>query len=402
MQLLRLALSAASLLVVADGKKCFVPEPTDGTDMLAEQSLSNLRDAVADGSLQRKLAERGVAQTCSLENAVIRREYSTLTSTEKLAYTSAVKCLMAKPALTPLEAAPGVRSRYDDFVATHTNSTNTIHFTGNFLSWHRYYIWTFENALRDECGYQGYLPYWNWGKSAQNPEQSPYLDGSATSQGGNGAYAPHNCTPALISGKGCIPAGRGGGCMETGPYAGMVANLSATGPTFPGVTAGLPHLSYQPRCVKRDVSSWVSRQWSTDAQSVDLLTNPAYQTDIRAFQDRLQGGNMSDIFITSFFGVHTAGHFTWGGDPGGDVANSPGDPMFWLHHSQIDRTWWIWQNQKPLERVFQIAGTRTLLNYPASRDANIEDPLNLYYTASASALKNHLSSVGGPYCYIYA
>lgn len=74
MQLLHLALSAASLFVVADGKNCFVPEPTDGTDMLAEQSLSNLRDAVADGSLQAKLAERGVAQTCSLENAAIRRE----------------------------------------------------------------------------------------------------------------------------------------------------------------------------------------------------------------------------------------------------------------------------------------------------------------------------------------
>ncbi|KAK8098833.1 tyrosinase [Apiospora kogelbergensis] len=401
MQLIRLALGATALLVVANGKKCYVPEPADGTDLLAAQSLSNLRDAVADGSLQGKLAERGVSQTCTLENAVVRREYSTLTSTEKLAYTSAVKCLMAKPPRTPPEVAPGARSRYEDFVATHINSTQTIHFTGNFLSWHRYFVWAFETALRDECGYQGYLPYWNWGKSAQNPERSPYLDGSPTSQGGNGAYVAHNCTPALISGRGCIPAGHGGGCVETGPYAGMVANLSATGPTFPGIPAGLPPLSYQPRCVRRDISPWVSRQWSTEAQSVDLLTNPAYQTDIRAFQDRLQGGNVSTIFNSSFFGVHSAGHFTWGGDPGGDVANSPSDPMFWLHHAQIDRTWWIWQNQKPLERVFQIAGTQTLLNYPTSPDASIEDPLDLHYTASNSAVKFHLSSVGGPYCYIY-
>ncbi|KAK8102402.1 tyrosinase [Apiospora sp. TS-2023a] len=401
MHLLCLALSAATFLSLADGKRCYVPEPTDGTDLLAKQSLSRLHDVLVDGTLQKKLAEHDVAQTCTLQNAAVRREYSTLTTKEKLAYTSAIKCLMAKPPRTPLEKAPGVRSRYDDFVATHINATNTIHFTGNFLSWHRYYIWAFETALRDECGYEGYLPYWNWGKSAQNPEHSPYLDGSPTSQGGNGAHAAHDCTPALISGKGCIPAGRGGGCMETGPYAGLVANLSATGPTFPGIRTGFPPLGYQPRCVKRDISSWVSRQWSTDSQSVDLLTNPAYQTGIRAFQDRLQGGNVSDIFMSSFFGVHSAGHFTWGGDPGGDVADSPGDTMFWLHHSQIDRTWWIWQNQKPLERTFQIAGTRTILNYPASAEASVEDLLDLHYTAPASAVKNHVSSVGGPYCYIY-
>ncbi|KAK8070601.1 hypothetical protein PG997_010804 [Apiospora hydei] len=394
MHLLRLALSATTLLSLAAGKHCYVPEPTDGTDLLAEQSLSKLRESVAD--------EHDVAQACTLENAAVRREYSTLTSNEKLAYTAAIKCLMAKPPRTPPDLAPGVRSRYDDFVATHINATNTIHFTGNFLSWHRYYIWAFEAALRDECGYADYLPYWNWGKSAQDPERSPYMDGSATSQGGNGAYAPHACTPALISGQGCVPAGNGGGCVETGPYAGMVANLSATGPTFPGIRTGLPPLGYQPRCVRRDISAWVSRQWSTDAQSVDLLTNPAYQTDIRAFQDRLQGGNVSDIFTSTFFGVHSAGHFTWGGDPGGDVAGSPMDPMFWLHHSQIDRTWWIWQNQKPLERIFQIAGTRTILNSPASSEASIEDLLDLHYTAPASAVKNHLSSMGGPYCYIYA
>lgn len=45
--------------------------------------------------------------------------------------------------------------------------------TGNFLYWHRYFIHTFETALRDECGYDGYLPYWNWGKSALDLKNSP-------------------------------------------------------------------------------------------------------------------------------------------------------------------------------------------------------------------------------------
>lgn len=105
----------------------------------------------------------------------------------------------------------------------------------NFLSWHRYFVHTFETALRDECGYTGYQPvsiknrkgsgwdidrlqYWNWGKSAFDPANSPMFDGSAYSMSGNGIYEPHNCTEALPTGLNCVPPGVGGGCVETGPF----------------------------------------------------------------------------------------------------------------------------------------------------------------------------------------
>lgn len=73
---------------------------------------------------------------------------------------------MAKPSkIDNPNRAPGAKSRYDDFVALHINQTTQIHMTGNFMMWHRYYTWAFERALRDECGYKGYVPYWNWGRS---------------------------------------------------------------------------------------------------------------------------------------------------------------------------------------------------------------------------------------------
>jgi tyrosinase len=81
-----------------------------------------------------------------------------LTKKERKSYIDAVKCLQAKPARYPSDVAPGAKSRFDDYVATHINQTNTIHYTGNFLSWHRYYVWLYEQALRDECGYEGYQP----------------------------------------------------------------------------------------------------------------------------------------------------------------------------------------------------------------------------------------------------
>lgn len=81
-----------------------------------------------------------------------------MSKSDKKAYIAAVKCLQSAPALTPSSVVPGAKTRFDDFVATHINQTLTIHYTGNFLSWHRYYTWVYERALQEECGYQGTQP----------------------------------------------------------------------------------------------------------------------------------------------------------------------------------------------------------------------------------------------------
>jgi hypothetical protein len=52
-----------------------------------------------------------------------------LSTKERGEYIDAVLCLSKKPAKTPLLEFPGVRNRYDDFVATHINQTVNIHST---------------------------------------------------------------------------------------------------------------------------------------------------------------------------------------------------------------------------------------------------------------------------------
>jgi hypothetical protein len=80
-----------------------------------------------------------------------------LSNSEKVAYSTAVNCLLNTPSKSG-SFCPGCKSRYDDFVAVHINQTLTIHGTANFLSWHRYFVWAYESALRNECGYQGWQP----------------------------------------------------------------------------------------------------------------------------------------------------------------------------------------------------------------------------------------------------
>ena len=42
-------------------------------------------------------------------------------------------------------------------------------------------------------------------------------------------------------------------------------------------------------------------------------------------------------------GVHGSVHI-WVGGTMSDAAVSPADPVFWLHHGNLDRLWWVWYN----------------------------------------------------------
>lgn len=58
----------------------------------------------------------------------------TLSYESRLEYINAVKCLQKKAPRTLTSDAPGVRSRFDDFVYMHIKQTPIVHFSVSFLS----------------------------------------------------------------------------------------------------------------------------------------------------------------------------------------------------------------------------------------------------------------------------
>jgi tyrosinase len=82
-------------------------------------------------------------------------------------------------------------------------------------------------------------------------------------------------------------------------------------------------LGYNPRCIIRDLSTYISTRSTNASDIYNLITR---YTDIGAFQGRLQGD-----FVYGYFGIHAGGHYTIGGDPGGDFFASPADPYFFFH-----------------------------------------------------------------------
>ena len=248
------------------------------------------------------------------------------------------------------------------------------------------------------------LQYWNWGISALTGlENHPIFDGSETSLSGNGAFIA-NKSDILINAGDLPPirlaAGTGGGCVTSGPFKDMKVNLGPVSLDTPGgivVSNPAGPFAYNPRCLKRDLSSHVNRAYANGSA---VLANVVLPQNINDFQMMMQG-----IPGSGNIGIHGGGHYSMGGDPGRDFFVSPGDPAFYMHHAMIDRVWWLWQELSPRSRTqgsSAIAGTRTFLNQPPSPDATIEDLLNMGYAGGpAIPIKDALSTTSGPFCYIY-
>jgi len=337
-------------------------------------------------------AQLAKSKTCTKANLKVRKEWGDISATDKKAYIAALQCVLERPSKLDKTKFPGAKSRYDDFVVVHMNQTQYIHGTGSFLSWHRYYLWAFEQTLKTECGYTGSHPYWDWGRWAQDPEKSPIFDGSDTSLSGNGKKTQHRASAFA-------PAGNGGGCVETGPFKNMTVHLGPVSPAIDPAPKANPRsdgYGDNPRCLRRDISNYLSSRYSRTQDIVALISN---SRDIGTFQNVMQGAG--GFGGGGGMGVHSAGHYTIGGDPAGDFYTSPNDPAFWVHHGMIDRTWVIWQSQDLNTRLNVIAGGTSMMGF-GSKQQSLDDLVDLGVVGDkVYKIRDLVSTVDGPFCYVY-
>ncbi|PMD34560.1 Di-copper centre-containing protein [Hyaloscypha variabilis F] len=355
------------------------PYPLDSVDELQEASLSNFAAY---------LAKHPSASNCTLENAARRMEWHDFTLAQRQEYTKAVLRLQSKAPIAPKKQFPGSMNRFDDFVATHESQVSELHSTPHLLPAHRLYIWAYEKALRDECGYTGYQPYWNWDRTAADPINSPLFNGDEYSMGGNGLPVKYAGVPTDGFAKpyDIIPSAGGGGCVTKGPFANMTVSLGPFDKTVPNLPNNPRSDGYghNPRCLKRDVNKYAAAVTTANYSYALITQNPS----IDDFQNVLLGTPAKNDW-----GVHIGGHYTIGGDPGGDFYSSPGDPVFYAHHGMIDRLWWIWQMQDPEKRMSVLPS-----NPPAT------DTVDLGFAAKVAKtydLNNNIGGYDGQFCFIY-
>jgi len=223
-----------------------------------------------------------------------RKSYVALTPAEAQNFVNA--CLALK-AVDPGATNPNLLG-YDDFVKDHGTYSAGAHGGPAFLAWHRQFLLRFEDALRSVNNGQYpnvTVPYWDW-----------TVDGF----------------PTIIVGG----PGDSSRIVTTGPFAYSTGNW-----TVNLAQAGGPELRRNQSLPSTAVYSAVEVQGIIDS--------------LRIFDS--WPWDMSSSTTTSFRSAleenfHNGIHVLIGGNMG-FVPTAVNDPVFWLHHANVDRVWCKWQ-----------------------------------------------------------
>ncbi|KAK0737959.1 hypothetical protein B0T18DRAFT_335390 [Schizothecium vesticola] len=294
-----------------------------------------------------------------------RKAWHKLTNAEKSAYINAELCLMKTPATLGLR---GAKTRFDEFQSIHQLQAYSTHFVGSFLPFHRLMLHAHETALRNECGYIGYQPYWQEQLDAGKFSRASILD-PVYGFGGDGS--------------------RTTGCITNGPFANYTNSLG-------------PGYEITNHCIDRRINDAISA-FSAQSYIDACLAMRDFETAWPCIEGQ----------------PHTGGHAGIGAQMGNGVS-SPGDPLFYLHHTWLDKVFWDWQAKDKAARVMKVGGTNIGPDFAPGfppRPASIPKPtgadgdpgkvttlthvLNMYGNSPNKTISEVLDIQGAYLCYEY-
>ena len=235
----------------------------------------------------------------------VRKNVKFLSAGEKSNFVKAVLALKTKPSV--LHPGDPNLNRYDDYPEIHMNAMMAnpgwAHQRPAFFPWHRALLLEFENDLA-AVDPSVTIPYWDWPDAASSPFAPDLL-------GGDGDQADD-------------------GKVKTGPFA----------------RDGAAHWTLKVNDSASD-PDYLRRSFGTDATAPALpsandvataLSTGSYDSyPWRGFSSGLRGQVETAL--------HNLVHRYVGGTMG--AMTSPNDPVFWLHHCNIDRLWADWQRSFP-------------------------------------------------------
>jgi tyrosinase len=240
--------------------------------------------------MSQKFATPAAAASCAA-NPNVRFEWRDFSNSDRNALTDGIKCLLNKPASGNF---PPARNRYEDFVRVHQQYSPNIHNNAKFLLWHRYFLWTFEQVLREECGFNRAFTWWDETKDA-------------------GQFAKSTIFTPEFFGSLPGPTNGAGTCIRDGAFKDITLHIG-------------PGSGQSDHCLSRAVDETATAQCSKDFENY-CMSRSSYP----------------DFESCWEFGPHGYGH-NGIGSVMADVMGSVGDPAFWMHHTYIDRVYRVWQN----------------------------------------------------------
>lgn len=314
------------------------------------------------------------AQEDECSHFLVRQEWRSLSQAHKAEYIAAVKCTQSLPARSGFEAA---QTRFDDFQAVHIHVADEIHIVGHFLPWHRRFIKIHETTLREECGYRGAIPYWDWTLDADSLDsisESPIFD-PVHGFGGDGVPGTY-ILPNDPDGTSELFPETFVGCVQDGPFASHKLHIG------PGKLS-------TDHCLVRGLND-TYKGFLTSEAVAQTMEQPTFEL----FRVQLEGGGSNP-----YPAQHGSGHLIVGGDMG-NLFSSPGDPLFHLHHANLDRLWWQWQEKDLPTRFLDISG-RLHANSPRLTQVTLNYRLDFHTLAPPMSVRDTMDIQKPPFCYAY-
>ncbi|KAI0197510.1 putative tyrosinase [Astrocystis sublimbata] len=283
--------------------------------------------------------------------AAARREWRSLNSRQRLEYLRAVKCLSTIPS----NICNG--TLHDEFAYIHRNIGDYSHEAAPFLPWHRYFIHIYEQTLKERCHYTGTLPYWDWTQDWANLTQAPIWS-AVEGFGGNGD-SDH---PAPVG---------GGYCVQDGPFAGLQVQYY--------------NEDWRPHCLSRGFLAAESylEHFGAHRLNSSAIASVLDIPDYFRFLLMLEDGPHSaiPIIVRGDFSRFTA----------------PNDPIFFLHHAQLDRLWWQWQSAHP-DRTLAYHGPS---RHNSTKAAQLTDLIEMAGLAPNVQVSSVMATNSRLLCYEY-
>ncbi|KAK7473086.1 hypothetical protein VKT23_001186 [Stygiomarasmius scandens] len=331
-------------------------------------------------------------------NPSVRKEWRSLSEVERASWIDAVQCLAKLPnsgkfqqVVFPSDIAAynSSGSWYDDFVYMHMDLNHRIHITGLFLPWHRWYIHVYEKTLREECGYTGVAPYWNWASDASDVYGSSIFD------------------PNPKNGLG----GWGNLSNDVEVYDGGFADFKLSYPVPHQLRRNFTLQPYigLPSDYFPDPEIYANETFTQS--EVDYMINN-FVGDYKGFQK----------YFESFSGAHASVHLIIGGDMSGSCPSSAprdcvggptfsaNEPIFWLHHAMVDKVFHDWQKANSANAGIFFGGSVEMIEnitiyneYPNGGPAflNLDSTMPANGLFEEATIGDVIDTTSGILCYTY-
>jgi hypothetical protein len=255
----------------------------------------------------------------------VRKNVVSLAAAERAALVAAIKAMKGRP--DPDGVAGNL---YDKYVLQHSETMRTpsppntdplvcnmAHRGPSFCPWHREFLRRFELDLGMP------LPYWDWAadQASGTPKTAPVWGDDLMGPDGDPAADPATGRPA--------------DAVTSGPFAHDPSDSSSWSIVQDPAIAHDPTVPWLTRGFGRMQSTLPTPQDVAASMPVTPYDNAPWNVSSQGFRNFLEG------FIGP--GLHNAAHMWVGGSM--MPSTSPNDPVFFLHHANVDRIWANWERQ---------------------------------------------------------